>query len=292
MDSLVEPPYNPDTCNSHDKNLLIQSLLSMGHARDWETARLEWSFYDAYLQPTYTNCLCGHGIKERCVLRNSHTEHRAIVGNCCVKEFMHEICNDFSTDAVFASIRRVKKSPGKTVHKHLVKLAKERKRITSRAESWYSRCRGKRTLTETEVAYRIILNARILDARLVHEAERFCLPVRGPWKLDDQLLRQAREQGRLTDWEVKFYEENYGKPRVSAKQAPIKRRIEELTLPAPWALDEETLQRALEQRLISSWEHAFYLSNLQRPFFTAKQAEIKWRIEDKVRVEAHEGGDA
>ena len=109
------------------------------------------------------------------------------------------------------------------------------------------------------------------------------MPCSGPWALDEHLLQQALDDGRLTEWELKFYKDNFGKRGVSEKQTPIKRRIEELTLPEPWGLKEDVLRRALDQRVITSWEHAFYLSNAQQRRFTAKQAQIKWRIEDKVR---------
>jgi hypothetical protein len=228
-----EPPYNPATSHSCNKALLVQEMLSMSRASDWDEARLEWSFYDAYDETNFTHCLCGHGIKERCVLHNRFTNCFALVGSSCVKEFMHEICQKVPMDAIHASIKRVRKNPGKAVHEHLVKLAREKRRITDRAYGWYCGCIRKRSLTKPENFYRTILNRRILgDPTEAADAERFCMPYMGHWNLDDQLLRQALEQGRLTEWEVKFYEGNYGKG-VSAKQAPIKRRIEELTLPEP-----------------------------------------------------------
>ena len=108
------------------------------------------------------------------------------------------------------------------------------------------------------------------------------MPYRGPWTLDDQLLQQAREDGRLTEWEVEFYKGNYGKHSVSEKQAPIKRRIEELTLPNPWSVPEDVLRRMVGQGLVTPWEMQFYLSNAPLRRFTAKQAVIKWRIQDNV----------
>jgi hypothetical protein len=290
MNRPVEPPHDPARGHSHDRGLLLHEMLSQSNASIWEEARLEWSFFDAYEDASMTHCLCGHEIKERCVLRNRFTECLALVGSSCVREFMTEITCEVPTNAIFASLKRVKRSPDKAVHKHLVKLAREKCRITSHAENWYAKHNQKRALKHEETEYRRILNRRILgdypetrDAAETAFAERFCMPYDGPWKLDEQLLQQACKDGRLTEWEVKFYTENYAKDYVSDKQRPIKRRIEELTLPTPWVLDEETLQLALDHRFITPWDHTFYLSSAQCQRFTSKQAVIKWRIEDKVR---------
>jgi hypothetical protein len=208
-------------------------MLSMSSASDWDEARLEWSFYDAYDDTNFTHCLCGHGIRERCVLQNRLTNCFALVGSSCVKEFMHEIYQKVPINAIHASIKRVRKNPGKAVHEYLARLAMEKRRITDKAYGWYGGCIRKRRLTKLETTYRTILNRRILgDPTEAGNAEPFCLPYGGHWDLDDHLLQQAREQGRLTEWEVKFYEGNYGKG-VSARQAPIKRRIEELALLTP-----------------------------------------------------------
>jgi hypothetical protein len=271
MNHLVEPPYDPARGHSHDRELLLHELLSQSHASNWDEARPEWSFFDAYEAPTLTHCLCGHGIKERCVLRNSITQCLALVGSSCVRQFMTELACEVPTNAIFASLKRVKRNPDKAMHKHLVKLAREKCRITPRAENWYARHSKKRALGREETGYRRILNRRILgdyypearDGAETAFAERFCMPCVGPWKLDDQLLQQACEDGKLTEWEVQFYTENYVKKFVSEKQRPIKRRIEELTLPTPWVLDEETVQWALDHRFITPWERAFYLSGAQ-----------------------------
>jgi hypothetical protein len=290
MDRAVEPSYDPARDHSHDRELLLRELLSQSHASSWDEARLEWSFFDAYKSASPTHCLCGHGIQERCVLRNSITDCFALVGSCCVRQFMPEINREVPTTAIFASLKRVKKSPEKAVHKHLVKLAREKCLITHHAETWYARHSKKRALGREELDYRRVLNRRILsdhnpmraDAETAL-AERFCMPYRGPWKLDDQLLQQAREAGKLTEWEVRFYMENYGQKFVSEKQWPIKRRIEELTLPTPWVLDGETVQRALAHGHITPWECTFYLSGAQCQRFTIKQAVFKWHIEDTIR---------
>ena len=127
-DRLVEPEYDEDRQNCHDVALLRQELLELSRSTEWDEAKLEWDLQDAYWEDSFTHCLCGHGIKERCVLFNKHTKCRALVGNCCVKRFAPDLAKSNSTDAVFASIRRVKKSYEKALHSQLVRRAHEQRR--------------------------------------------------------------------------------------------------------------------------------------------------------------------
>ena len=108
------------------------------------------------------------------------------------------------------------------------------------------------------------------------------MPFDGPWALDDATLAAALKQGKVTEWEDKFYRDNFGKQRVSCKQAPLKRRIEECAQPRPWYLDEAALEEGRRCGRISAWEVRFYMSNLGQPRFTQKQAAIKWKIEDAL----------
>ena len=109
------------------------------------------------------------------------------------------------------------------------------------------------------------------------------MPDYGPWTLDEQLLRQAREAGRLTPWEFEFYNDHYGKCTVSEKEQPIKRCIEQMTLPNPWFVQENVLRKMVERKSITHWEMQFYLSNAPSRRVTVKQGAIKWRIEDSVQ---------
>ena len=134
----------------------------MSRAQHWDEAKLEWDFHGAYEDTNMTHCLCLHGIMERCVLRNRLTECFALVGNKCVKQFISHIALGAPTGAIFASIKRVRKDPDKAVHKHLLKMAWDKGRITARAERWYANHSRKRLLTSREIAYRRCLNRRIM----------------------------------------------------------------------------------------------------------------------------------
>ena len=109
------------------------------------------------------------------------------------------------------------------------------------------------------------------------------MPGFGPWTLDEQLLRQARDAGRLTLWEFEFYNDNYGKWTVSEKEQPIKRCIEQMTLPNPWFVQENVLQKMVRRKSITRGEMQFYLYNTPSRRVTVKQGTIKWKIEDIVQ---------
>ena len=111
------------------------------------------------------------------------------------------------------------------------------------------------------------------------------MPFAGPWRLDDQLLHQAHEAGRLNEWEFEFYKGNYGNRSISEKQELIKRRIEQMTLPSPWFLQGTVLQVLVRQGSITPWEMRFYLSNATSRRITTKQAVVKFQTEDKVELE-------
>jgi hypothetical protein len=282
---VFEPPYTPATGHTYDREKMIHEMLSMSIADVWEKARSEWSLFEVYDDTCKTHCLCGHEITERCVLRNHKTDHLALVGNSCAKQFMPRE-SETTTSAMFASIKRVKKSPEKSLHNHIVSLARQKRRITQRAEDWYNHVRTKRKKTSEENRYHAIINRRILQEDAEDTvADRFCMPFGGAWKLNDMLLLWAHENGRLTQAEVEYYTSNYYNPFVTDGQKPIKRRIEELTLPQPFTVDEETLRKALTRRLIPPADFEFYLSAAQTKFFTDTQARIKWRVEDLCRLD-------
>ena len=290
-DRPVEPEYDEDRRNCHDAALLRQELLELSRSTVWDEAKLEWDLQDAYWEDGFTHCLCGHGIKERCILFNKHTKCRALVGNCCVKRFAPDLAKSNSTDAAFASIRRVKKSYEKALHSQLVRRAHQLRRISAWAEAWYLRNRRSRTLTPKELAYRRRLNARILAAeeeeeedraRATDEEKRFCMPHGGPWALDEHLLQEALDAGRLTEWEVSFYKTKYGLSHVSAPQSPIKRRIEESTLQNPWPLECAQLTAARVQGLITQLDQNYYEFKASKKLISSWDAQRKWRIEELV----------
>ena len=88
--------------------------------------------------------------------------------------------------------------------------------------------------------YRSKLNDKITD-RCSCSVNIHCMPVAGPWRLDEAALATALGAGKITRWEHEFYTGNHGKGGVSVKQAPIKSRIEERVM--RWVSQGDDMQK-------------------------------------------------
>ena len=115
-------PYDPERHYSCRHGELRCELIAQSLAEDWEAAKLEWTLERAVLEPGWSSCLCGHGIKQKCYLRNSKTGAVNFVGSSCVKQFMRHLD---APSAMFQSIRRVRQAPERRLHRRLLRLAVE-----------------------------------------------------------------------------------------------------------------------------------------------------------------------
>ena len=114
-------PYDPERHYSCRHGELRAELVAQSLAEDWENAKLEWTLERAVLEPGWSSCLCGHGIKQKCYLRNTETGALNFVGSSCMKQFMHLD----APEAMFQSIRRVRQAPERRLHWRVLKLALE-----------------------------------------------------------------------------------------------------------------------------------------------------------------------
>ena len=102
-------------CNTSDKEIfemnginrtrneykLIEELLKFSKSKIWDEAKKEWKLDKVYFDSN-GSCLCGHfPIKELCIIENSKTKIKKIVGNCCVKKFNTE------SNLVFQGLKRI-----------------------------------------------------------------------------------------------------------------------------------------------------------------------------------------
>ena len=206
--------------------LLRHELLSMSQSEEWETAKTEWQLHDCFWNNSYGRCLCGHDINERCVITNTVTDRAATVGNCCVKQFLGHLTS--TSDAVFASLKRVHLDDNKSLHPDLVDLAESLGDIAPWAAELYKKLIRKRVLSHKQLAFRVRQNRRILGnaPRHVGDTRESCHSHR-PWSLSEEVLSTALQGGAINAWEYKFYSGNLSSLCVSEKQRPIKLRIED-----------------------------------------------------------------
>ena len=103
------------------QDLLRRELLLLSQSETWDTAKTEWQLVDIYRSNDDHKCLCLTKIKQRCVIKNIVTGKETIVGNCCVKEFLSHLSE--TTDAMFASLKKVLLNDGNSLHPDLVDMA-------------------------------------------------------------------------------------------------------------------------------------------------------------------------
>lgn len=99
---------------THNGRVLMEQLLKLSSSPLWAEAKREWQLECVFLLDSHDEprrCTCGHyPIRELCVLKNRETEHRATVGNTCVKQFL----GMEDADDIVNSLRRVRDHPDKS----------------------------------------------------------------------------------------------------------------------------------------------------------------------------------
>ena len=125
--------YDANTHYNCHPEQMRKELLSASKASTWEDAKLEWTIEKAVLEPDWSNCLCGHGIKQKCYMRNTETGAINFVGSSCVRQFMHLD----APDAMFQSIRRVRQAPDRRLHPRVLNMAVEAGVITDADRTLY-----------------------------------------------------------------------------------------------------------------------------------------------------------
>ena len=139
----MDRPYDPDTHYSCRHGDLRAELIAQSLAEDWEAAKLEWTLEGAVLEPHWSSCLCGHGIKQKCYMRNTKTGAVNFVGSSCVKQFMRHLD---APSAMFQSIRRVRQAPERRLHRRLLSLAVDSGLITEEERTAYRSGEGRHAI--------------------------------------------------------------------------------------------------------------------------------------------------
>lgn len=146
--------------DGHNFLQLRDAILALSAATDWEVARKEWSLVDISEADEPETCLCGHfPIIEICTIANRVTNHRAEIGNRCVKRFL-----GLRSDLIFAAIKRIRKDITKSLNADAVVFFRERGLLTPWEYDFLQDTMAKRSLSLAQAAMREKLNRKILDA--------------------------------------------------------------------------------------------------------------------------------
>jgi hypothetical protein len=131
----------------------------MSHADTFIRAKLEWE--TVAMWDEYNYCLCGHIIRETCLIRNIITHKEAIVGNCCVKKFW----NTISIDKYFKILNRIDKNIETTIKEcNFIKTLLTNKFINNWEYDFYMsiKDKSKSKLTTKQLRKKVLIHKKIL----------------------------------------------------------------------------------------------------------------------------------
>lgn len=143
---------------------LIQALVNLSNSDKWDEAKLEWIPHDILYAEELETCLCGHPIKELCIIRNKMNDNLATVGNCCINKF-----TPMKTKKLFVCASKVKKDITKSFNSDFIQLAYERGRINTWEKGFYLDTWRKRNLTCKQMIKKCTINVKILTKIKVGE---------------------------------------------------------------------------------------------------------------------------
>lgn len=142
------------------KEQMIEKLVELSVADDWEDGKKEWELYNVcqVQKPNREVCLCGHGfILNICVVRNYLNNETVRLGYTCCDKL-------FPTDAkkIFIRIDEIKRHIDRSANEYLVKLLCRRRVINDGEKCFYLRIRNKVKLTPDELDTKVKINEKIL----------------------------------------------------------------------------------------------------------------------------------
>ena len=137
----------------------------MSDAKDWDSARREWSVLNIYKVDGIENaeqCLCGHyPIMELCYIHNKKTESKALVGNCCVKKFM-----GIDLNQVFDGLKRIMKDDSKAANAAVIEHCYGNDILTDWEYEFCNDTKSKRSLTVKQLSIRKRINQKVISSLL------------------------------------------------------------------------------------------------------------------------------
>jgi len=135
-------------------------ILPLSNAAIWEVAAKEWSLTGIHEADEPETCPCGHfPIMEICTIHNRVTGRSTEVGNVCVKRFL-----GLRSDLIFASIKRIRKDPDKSLNADAVAFFHERGVLNVWEYDFCQNTLRMRSLTPARLSKRRDINQKVLAA--------------------------------------------------------------------------------------------------------------------------------
>lgn len=140
---------------------LMNEIVSCSNSNIFSVAAGEWEWIDSYLIPFGEDldfCLCGHEIRECCIIRNGYNGHEKVVGNCCVNKFMKT-----ESDLVFQCINRLRLDITKSLNPATIEYAYQKCAISTWEYKFYYNITKKRKLSHKQFKIKTRINQTVLN---------------------------------------------------------------------------------------------------------------------------------
>jgi hypothetical protein len=139
----------------------MKIIIDCSNSKIWNDAAKEWDWIDSYLIPFDEDldfCLCGHLIRECCIIRNRNNGHERVVGNCCVNKFMTT-----ESDLVFQCINRLHSNITNSLNSATIEYAYRKCAISPWEYEFYYDVMRKRKLSSKQAQIKIRINKTVLN---------------------------------------------------------------------------------------------------------------------------------
>lgn len=139
----------------------MAEIVSCSNSNVFSVAAGEWEWIDSYLIPFDEDldfCLCGHEIRECCVIRNRYNGNERVVGNCCVNKFMKT-----ESDLVFQCINKLRSDITKSLNPATVEYAYRKCVISTWEYKFYHNIMKKRKLSHKQLKIKKRVNQNVLN---------------------------------------------------------------------------------------------------------------------------------
>lgn len=141
------------------KSPLEQPIIALSESKVWRTAKLEWQLTNIHFALKPKTCLCGkYPIKELCEITNKMNGKEAIVGNCCIKQFMQEI----PSNLIIQCIKRILKNLTSNMNSETLEFANFKGWLTEWEYNFYLDISLQRNLTDKQLNRKLEINNKVI----------------------------------------------------------------------------------------------------------------------------------
>ena len=122
-----------------DQSKLREIVISRSEADNWPEAKAEWQLMTIY--DKWSRCICGHRIKENCVIKNKENSNELVVGNDCINHFKED--NLHVKESCRRSLQRLQSNLTAKAHTDLIDLAVKLNILSNAEGEYYKRSKSK-----------------------------------------------------------------------------------------------------------------------------------------------------